>query len=420
MRLRLIAWAAVLVPALLPGAPANAADFYLKNGDRVVFYGDSITDQRLYTTFTETFIVTRFPKKDVTFVHSGWGGDRVTGGGGGPIDRRLARDVFAYKPTVMTIMLGMNDASYRAFEPKIFETYTKGFEHIIDSVKKTLPGIRITLIQPSPYDDVTQTPKFEGGYNAVLVRYGDFLKDLAKKEGLDLADLNTYVVDATKKAFASDPDNARKLNPGRVHPAPSAQLLMSAALLKAWNAPAEVSRLALKVSGDDLTVTADTNVSNLKAKDGVLSWTQLDNALPFPLNLKDPLIDLALRSSDFVRSLNMQPLEIKGLAAGEYTLSIDGDDVGNFTSDQFAAGVNLATLPTPMVKQAADVHALTLKHNNIHFLRWRTVEVPLQNENSEHLRKALDGLDEVEADIVKKQRETAQPKAHDFKVVKKG
>src|SRR5213593_169719 len=95
---------------------ARAEAFYLKDGDRVVFYGDSITDQRLYTTFAETYVVTRFPKLDVSFVHSGWGGDRVTGGGGGPIDLRLRRDVFAYKPTVMTIMLGMNDGSYRAFD----------------------------------------------------------------------------------------------------------------------------------------------------------------------------------------------------------------------------------------------------------------------------------------------------------------
>src|SRR5690348_1017633 len=117
---------------------ASAASFALKDGDRVVFYGDSITDQRLYTTFAETFIVTRFPKLDVTFVHSGWGGDRVTGGGGGSIDVRLPRDVFAYKPTVMTIMLGMNDGSYRAFDEKIFDTYSKGYERIIANVKKEL------------------------------------------------------------------------------------------------------------------------------------------------------------------------------------------------------------------------------------------------------------------------------------------
>src|SRR6185436_13095552 len=108
--------------------------FALRDGDRVVFYGDSITDQRLYTTFAETYIITRFPKLNVSFVHSGWGGDRVTGGGGGPIDRRLQRDVLPYKPTVVTIMLGMNDGGYKAFDQKLFDTYTSGYEHIVQQL----------------------------------------------------------------------------------------------------------------------------------------------------------------------------------------------------------------------------------------------------------------------------------------------
>src|ERR1700760_1403941 len=108
---------------------AASSEFGLKDGDRVVFYGDSITDQRLYTTFTETYAVTRFPKANVTFVHSGWGGDRVTGGGGGPIDVRLDRDVVAYKPTVVTIMLGMNDARYEPFRDATFNTYAEGYKH---------------------------------------------------------------------------------------------------------------------------------------------------------------------------------------------------------------------------------------------------------------------------------------------------
>src|SRR6202790_1451097 len=99
-------------------------DFYLKDGDRVVFYGDSITDQRLYTTFTESYALTRFPQMKIDFVHSGWGGDRVTGGGGGPIDVRLQRDVLPYKPTVLTIMLGMNDGRYRPFDPAIFNDFS--------------------------------------------------------------------------------------------------------------------------------------------------------------------------------------------------------------------------------------------------------------------------------------------------------
>src|SRR5436309_6306129 len=127
---------------------ACAEDFALRDGDRVVFYGDSITDQRLYTTFAETYVVTRFPKLNVTFVHSGWGGDRVTGGGGGPVDVRLWRDVLPYKPTVMTVMLGMNDGRYRAYDQAIFDEFASGYKHIVESVKRSFLGIRITVIVP--------------------------------------------------------------------------------------------------------------------------------------------------------------------------------------------------------------------------------------------------------------------------------
>src|SRR5580765_7408055 len=111
-----LAAAALTIAAGIYAVPET---FYLKNGDRVVFYGDSITDQRLYTTFVESYVVTRFPKLNVTFIHSGWGGDLVTGGGGCKVDLRRSRDVISYKPTVVTVTLGMNGGSYRAYEQPI-------------------------------------------------------------------------------------------------------------------------------------------------------------------------------------------------------------------------------------------------------------------------------------------------------------
>src|SRR5450759_2720689 len=97
-------WNSIRLSCLLLCAAGLFAkgSFFLKSGDTVVFYGDSITDQRLYTTFAETYAVTRFPNLDLRFVHSGWGNDRVSGGGGGPINVRLTRDVYPYRPTVMT------------------------------------------------------------------------------------------------------------------------------------------------------------------------------------------------------------------------------------------------------------------------------------------------------------------------------
>jgi lysophospholipase L1-like esterase len=408
----------VLLAFFLAAVAFAQSGFHLKNGDVVVFYGDSITDQRLYTTFAETYAVTRFPQQNVTFIHKGWGGDRVTGGGGGNIETRLRRDVIPYKPTVITIMLGMNDGRYRAFDQATFDEYASGMRNIVSTLKQTLPNARITLIEPSPYDDVTRPPTFSGGYNAVLVRYGQYLRELADKERLGTADLNTSVVASLKRASESDAGLAQKISPDRVHPGPAGHLLMAAALLRAWNAPAVVS--AVEIDGAKATVIRGENaeVSALSRAAEGLTWTQVDRALPLPVNMTDPVIALAVRSSDIERSLNWQPLKVTGLTAGRYGLRIDGQSAGSFTGEQLAAGVNLAMLSTPMAKQAADVHALTLKHNAVHFTRWRTIEVPLERDQLTKARPAMEALDEVEKEIVARQRELAKPTPHRFELVR--
>ena len=273
-------------------------DFYLKDGDIVVFYGDSITDQRLYTTFTEAYVLTRFPKLNVRFIHSGWPGDQVDGGAGGPIDVRLARDVLAYRPTVVTIMLGMNDGRYRAFDPSVFQAYSNGYEHIVKVLKGNTPNVRITAVQPSPYDDVTRSPQFEGGYNSVLIRYGSFVQEFAAREHLQCADLNSSVVAMLLKANATDSALAQKLIPDRVHPAAATHFIMAQALLKAWNAPAVVSAVEIDAPSHMLQSAVNTSVSVL-SDDHDVAWTQIDTALPMPIE-KFPskeLVQLVFSSS---------------------------------------------------------------------------------------------------------------------------
>jgi len=54
---------------------ALAGDFLIRDGDRVVFLGDSITEQRLYTTYIEAYTLARHPEWKLTFRNVGWGGD---------------------------------------------------------------------------------------------------------------------------------------------------------------------------------------------------------------------------------------------------------------------------------------------------------------------------------------------------------
>src|SRR6188508_195718 len=104
MSIRRFRWQFVTALFFL-GAPfAAAQDFFFKKDDVVVMMGDSITEQRLYSNYVETWSQTRFPQHNLVFRNVGIGGD-TSGGGNG----RFKRDVLTHKATVLTVDFGMND-----------------------------------------------------------------------------------------------------------------------------------------------------------------------------------------------------------------------------------------------------------------------------------------------------------------------
>ena len=317
-------------------------------------------------------------------------------------------------------MLGMNDAGYRPFDQSLYDTYQKGFEHILASLQAQDPGVRLTLIQPSPYDDATREPNFAGGYNAVLLRYSDLIRHEGETAHATVADLNGPMVAMLGKANATDPTNAPKIIPDRIHPGPAGHLVMAESLLKAWNATPVVSSTTLDLTAKRATATTNARVSDVRAEGGGLAWTQQDGALPFPLDLGDGLTQLVVNSSDFVGALDRQTLAVAGLdAARRYDLSIDGAKVATFSGAELGAGVNLATLPTPMLAQARGVLDLVRRREDVHNLRWRNVQVPNAGVTvaQDGLEKAMKGLDEYDRALDKAAMEMAKPKAHRFALV---
>lgn len=443
--------AAVAAAPILCAADTGDSSFYLKDGDRVCFYGDSITEQRFYGVDVESYVRTRFPKLQVEFVNSGVGGDKVTGGWAGDIDTRLSRDVFPFKPNVITIMLGMNDARYRAFDPDIFSVYTNGYEHIIESLQANLPGVRIVLIEPSPYDDVTESPNFPGGYNAVLLRYSAFVRQLARRHNLQCVDFNQPLVDVMQKVFAQNPALSHGVIPGRVHPSAIGELVMAQALLRAWNAPATVTAVTVNAHRDIATQSDNTTVSDIKTDGNILSWTQNDGCLPCPVlalhadwpqfppysngrngtsfawkipepnwSETNPLAEMVLRDSGFYKDLDQEPLVVTGLARGNYQLKIDGQDVGEFTAKELRHGVNLAKYHTPMLEQSYRELALVWKQVQWRFFAWRDIQLKLSHDQNPAVQKATDGLvnalDNQIQEIVKDQHAAAMPQTSHYEL----
>src|SRR5205807_2447522 len=144
------------------------------------------------------------------------------------------------------------------------------------------------------FDDVTRKPTVkEGGYNAVLVKYGEFVRDLAKREGLTSVDLNAPVVACLEKAARENNEVAQKIITDRVHPGAAGHLVMAKVLLEAWKTPGLVSDVTLDLDGQKVVKAENAEVAGVDS----LSWTQTDAALPLGVDSKDPAIALALRSS---------------------------------------------------------------------------------------------------------------------------
>src|ERR1043165_8713305 len=98
----------ILMLSVIVGLTSSAyADFAIRDGDTVVFLGDSITAARTYGKIIENYTLLRFPDRKVHFVNAGWGGDTAQGG-----LKRLQRDVLDKSATLVTVAYGINDIGW--------------------------------------------------------------------------------------------------------------------------------------------------------------------------------------------------------------------------------------------------------------------------------------------------------------------
>jgi hypothetical protein len=70
-----------------------------------------------------------------------------------------------------------------------------------------------------------------------------------------------------------------------------------------------------------------------------------------------------------------------------------------------------------MAKQALGVHLLTLKRGDVHEMRWKQLQVALQNDNLARLPAVLEGLDAMDEELAVRQRAAAQPIACSYELI---
>jgi lysophospholipase L1-like esterase len=351
---------ALLAFVLAAPLAAQEKDFFFKPNERIVFLGDSITEQYQYSSYIELYLTTRFPKGNMTFINTGIGGDSAGGGAG-----RFQKHVLDEKPTAVTINFGMNDAGYGKFNPVANKNFVERTQAMLAMAKKA--GVRVALLSPNAVD--RRVNKNFELYVETQKQFYAPLEGLAKEFGMAFVDQYAVTRSAVERMEKDDPQ-AKTAKPyyDGFHTSPPGGLLMAHAILTGLNAPALVSDVSIDAGK---ATTKACKVEKLEATPAAVSFTRTDDALPLPVQ-KDWLSMLPYLND--LKDLNWYGLKVTGLNSGKYVLSIDKKDVGTFSSEELAKGVNLGNLTSgPVFDQANKVmQAINAKNQVVH-QRFRNV-----------------------------------------------
>ena len=344
-----------------------------KEGERAVFLGNSITDGGHYHSYIWLYYMTRFPDMPIRVFNGGIGGDTAY-----DMNKRLDGDIFVMKPSVLMVTFGMNDSGYFEYngdKPKEFgeQKYQESIKNYQQMEKrfKDLPDTRIVMVGTSPYDETVQlkenTP-FKTK-NETIKRLVEYQKESAAKNNWEFTDLNAPMTAINQQYQQKDP-TFTLCGSDRIHPDNDGHMVMAYLFLKAQGfVGKEVADMEINANKKQAVKSENCTVSNIKKNGKDLSFDYLAEALPYPLDTiargwgqKKSQAEV-LKVVPFMEEMNRETLKVTGLK-GNYKLLIDDEEIGTWSGDELAKGINLAAeSKTPQYQQA-----LTVMHLNEY--RW--------------------------------------------------
>ena len=229
----------ILLPVL------SRAELPFKPKDRILFLGDSITQNGAYVSLLETYFWAKYPEADWTIINIGVSGETVSGQNENPdrprpwVHDRLDKALGISKPNWVFVNYGMNDGIYHPPTDKVQKAYEDELTKLIKKCQET--GAKVILITPPPFDTksrgkIVQPIDAEAfGYGKPYENYDDVLENFGKhimgrKDVHAKIDLHTPVEAYIEASRKSDPKY--RYGDG-VHPPADGHLAFTLALLDA-------------------------------------------------------------------------------------------------------------------------------------------------------------------------------------------
>jgi lysophospholipase L1-like esterase len=321
-------------------AAALAADapFFLRPRDVVVFLGDSITERGRYIGYLEEYIRTSCREYQVRFINAAWGGDRVTfgkkGSGSPGALARVDRDVLSHQPTVVVVLMGMNDG--RSRDPARLQEFTDGMRLIVRRIRERSRA-RVVLMTTTPYDS-TRRPHEDPGVSRSIARFARAVQRIGRDEGATVVDLHTPMTRLVERCRKRKPPFV--LIPDGAHPETAGHLSIACLLLRAWHAPL-TPRCLIVSARAGIDRRTGCSVRAFRREGSTLRFERRLASLPLAVDERTRAV---LDADGTVDRLCTDLLVVKALPERRYELRVDGRLLAVLSRERLTAGVDLTRL----------------------------------------------------------------------------
>ena len=341
--------------------PASAAEA-LKPGDHVAIIGDSITEQKLYSLYMESYLLMCQPVTGLTSTQFGWSGETASGFLG-----RFNHAFAPFKASVATTCYGMNDGGYSPMNPGKAKTYRDNTKAIVQNMKKN--GVRFIVVgSPGAVDFDTfrpNDPTMAPMYNKTLSELRDIAKEVAAEEGVAFANVYDAMYSAMGPAKAKLGKAYHVCGGDGFHPGPNGHLLMAYAFLKGLGIDGNIGTITIDLAGDKATATDGHKV--LTAKGGVVEIESSRYPYCFSGDPKSPNATSGIiEFAPFNEDLNRFLLVVKSPGADKLKVTW-GDKSKEFSAADLAKGINLAAefIENPFSAPFAEVQQQIAQKQNM-------------------------------------------------------
>ena len=334
--------------SLLPPSAGAADKFELRDGDRVVWIGNTLVEREQRYGYWETLLTQRYPDRHITFRNLGWSGDTVWSEARASFDppekgfQRLIAGVKGLKPTVLFICYGTNESFEGA---QGLPRFRQGLERLLDALAPT--KARVVLFSPLPMESLGSPLPDATTQNKNLELYAKEIGNVAEKRGHYFADLFSPVHDMKK---------ARPLTDNGLHLTEYGYWATAPLFEKALGL--KTQHWMIDINSEGKFEDAGCKITNVKASKTQIAFEVKDDILPPPTFHRGWLLEGRRRI-----------FRARGLQPGNYILTVDNLAPSFAASELLSAGIPLGNGPDFL--QQDRLRATIIEKNRLYFHRWR-------------------------------------------------